>query len=177
MRLIRKIPRTGWAIAGVVAVLLIAGGIYLSRRPQKAEVPIQPVPFDHEVMSSAGIQCLYCHADARRSAVAGMPSVAKCMGCHVSIKASSNSIEQVAAYWNRGAPIPWVRVNQLPRYVYFSHQAHVVAGGVNCEECHGDVAHMSEAQPIPNMTMGWCISCHEKQPNRTQLMDCIVCHK
>ena len=177
MRLIRKIPRAGWIAAGAVIVLLLASGTYFLIQPKQPEAPAQPVPFDHEVMVSSGVQCLYCHADARRSAVAGMPSVEKCMGCHRVIKTSSDEIEQVAAYWEAGEPIPWVRVNQLPRYVYFSHQAHVVAGQLNCEECHGDVAHMAEAQPIPNLTMGWCISCHEKQPNRQQLMDCAICHK
>jgi len=177
MRLIRKIPRVGWIAAGVAVVLLLAGGTYFLIQPKQPKAPAQPIPFNHEVMVTWGVSCLYCHADARRSAVAGMPSVEKCMGCHKVIKTSSSAIKQVKAYWEAGKPIPWVRVNQLPRYVYFSHQAHVVAGQLSCEQCHGDVAHMTEAQPIPNLTMGWCISCHEKQPNRQQLMDCDVCHK
>ena len=35
-------------------------------------------------------------------------------------------------YWARQEPIPWVRVNVLPRYVYFNHEVHVNAGK-NCE--------------------------------------------
>ncbi len=47
----------------------------------------------------------------------------------------------------------------------------------NCERCHGDVGHMQEARPVVRMNMGWCLSCHETQPNAAQLRDCVVCHQ
>jgi c(7)-type cytochrome triheme protein len=137
----------------------------------------QPVAFDHEAMVKVGITCLFCHADATRSPAAGMPSVESCMGCHEVIATDKPAIQTVADYWQRGEPIPWVRVNRLPRFVYFSHRVHVVAAGLNCERCHGDVAHMKMAEPVVEMNMGWCLGCHNQQPNSAQLRDCVVCHQ
>jgi c(7)-type cytochrome triheme protein len=128
-------------------------------------------------MVQKGITCLFCHADATRSSVAGMPSVQKCMGCHIVIARDDPEVIKLAAYWQRQEPIPWVRVNQLPRYVYFSHQAHVAAASLNCETCHGDVSHMTVDQPVVQMNMGWCLSCHKKQANAPQLMECDTCHQ
>jgi hypothetical protein len=85
-------------------------------------------------------------------------------------------IKQVAGYWDRQEPIPWVRVNQLPRFVFFSHQVHV-NGGQNCEFCHGDVGHMTVAVPVVRMNMGWCLNCHEKQSPDRRLEDCLICHR
>ncbi len=127
-------------------------------------------------MGQLGIQCLYCHNTARVSPAAGMPSVAKCMGCHKVVDPTNPVIKEVAAYWDNQQPIPWVRVNVMPRFVFFSHEVHV-NGGVNCEACHGDVAHMTVAHPVVRMNMGWCLDCHEKQPNASQLMDCVICHR
>jgi hypothetical protein len=39
------------------------------------------------------------------------------------------------------------------------------------------VGHMTETRPVVNMTMGWCITCHQQQPNAKQLTDCITCHQ
>jgi c(7)-type cytochrome triheme protein len=83
----------------------------------------------------------------------------------------------LTGYWNRQEPIPWVRVNRLPRFVYFSHQVHVVGGGLNCERCHGDVGQMTAVRPVLSMNMGWCLSCHEQQSDAAQLRDCQVCHQ
>jgi hypothetical protein len=99
------------------------------------------------------------------------------MGCHRVIGTDVPAIQQVTDYWNRQQPIPWRRVNVLPRFVYFSHQVHVVAAGLNCERCHGDVGHMAVARPVVHMNMGWCLGCHEQQSNAPQLKECIVCHQ
>jgi hypothetical protein len=36
---------------------------------------------------------------------------------------------------------------------------------------------MEVTKEVVAMTMGWCLDCHEKQPNATQLKDCVVCHR
>lgn len=135
----------------------------------------QPIAFNHEVMVQSGMECLFCHQDATRSPAAGMPSVEKCYGCHKVISPNLPVIQQVNGYWERQEPIPWVRVNRLPRFVYFTHRVHVAAG-LNCERCHGDVGHMTVARQVVYFNMGWCLDCHEQQPNAKQLMDCVVCH-
>jgi len=159
----------------LAAGLLVAAVAYLGAKSQAASEP--PIEFNHQIMVQVGITCLFCHTDATRSPAAGMPSVEKCMGCHNVIATGDPVIQQVAGYWQRGEPIPWPRVNQLPRFVYFSHRVHVVAGGLNCERCHGDVGQMAEAEAVATMDMGWCLACHDQQPNKAQLRECVVCHQ
>jgi hypothetical protein len=149
--------------------LVHASGAQAASRPQ--------ISFDHKSMVEAGMSCLFCHPGATKSPAAGIPSVESCMGCHDLIKIDSPQIVELARYWERQEPMHWTRVNRLPRFVYFSHQVHVTAAGLNCERCHGDVGQMAEAHPVVRMNMGWCLGCHEQQPNGDQLRDCIVCHQ
>jgi hypothetical protein len=30
---------------------------------------------------------------------------------------------------------------------------------------------------VVTMDMGWCLDCHNQQPNKAQLRDCVVCHQ
>src|SRR3990172_211430 len=176
LRPIRLSASVSRVLVGLAVAIVIGGALFLfTSRTQAA--PQQPIAFNHEVMVQAGIPCLFCHTEARRSLAAGIPSVEKCMGCHKVIATNSPEIKKLAGYWERQEPIPWLRVNQLPGFVYFSHQVHIVAAGLNCERCHGDVGHMTEVHPVVEMNMGWCLSCHEQQPNARQLTDCVVCHQ
>jgi hypothetical protein len=179
-----------WLLIGSALLLVLAlGGTHLFLAAKTRAAPAtqaaptaqaasgQPIAFNHQIMVQLGIQCLFCHTEARRSPAAGMPSVERCMGCHRVIATNTPEIQKVADYWNRQQSIPWVRVNALPRFVYFSHEVHVTAGGLNCERCHGDVGHMTIDRPVVHMNMGWCLSCHEQQSNAAQLRDCVVCHQ
>jgi cytochrome c7-like protein len=161
----------------VLVVAGVAGGILLTR-VQVLAAPEQPIAYSHQTHIAAGVQCLFCHSSALRSSAAGIPSVQKCMGCHTEIATDRPAIKKVAAYWERGEPIPWVRVNLQPDFVYFSHQPHLGAG-LNCETCHGDVGHMTVDRPVVKMDMGWCLACHLKQPEEkiARLTDCLTCHK
>ena len=167
-----------WGLAAGVAVLLLlqGAGVLLWISSSRAE-PEAPVEFNHRAMVQLGITCLFCHADAMRSPAAGMPSVQLCMGCHSVIATSASEIQELAGFWERQQPVPWRRRYELPRFVYFSHRVHVVAAGLNCERCHGDVGRMTVAEPVVDLNMGWCLGCHDQQPNRHQLRDCVVCHQ
>ena len=136
----------------------------------------QPIAFKHDVHAQNGIQCQFCHTGVYTSPVAGIPSVQKCMGCHAYIATDKPEIKELAGYWERQEPIPWVRVNQQPSYVYFSHENHI-AGSVTCGACHGDVAGMTVAKSVVNMNMGFCLDCHLEQENKDALRDCTVCHR
>ncbi|MFV0141127.1 MULTISPECIES: c-type cytochrome [Empedobacter] len=81
-------------------------------------------------------------------------------------------------------PIEWVRIHNMPDFVFFSHAQHVVAGEkaikkaikggtipnakeLNigsgdqvCFACHGRVDEMNEVKMANDFTMGWCIECH-----------------
>jgi hypothetical protein len=170
--------RTVVIVIGVVilAALVVAGVAALAWTTRAQAAPPQPINFNHQTMVQAGVNCLFCHSDAIRSPSAGIPTVQKCMGCHSVIATDNAEVKKLAGYWSRREAIPWVRVNQLPRFVYFTHQVHVAAG-LNCEQCHGDVGHMAVVRPVVTMNMGWCLDCHNKQPNAAQLRDCGVCHK
>jgi len=128
--LMARVLRYRNVILGVVALAaVLAAGYFLYTATSRAQAKdVQPISFSHRVMVQKGIPCLYCHADARRSPAAGMPSVQKCMGCHLVIARSNPEVKKLAEYWQKGEPVPWVRINQLPRFVYFSHQAHLSAG-------------------------------------------------
>lgn len=164
-------------VIALLIVAAVAGGILLTRA-QVFAAPEQPIAYSHRVHVEAGVQCLFCHSSALRSPVAGVPSVQKCMGCHTVIATDSPAIQEVAGYWERGEPIPWVRVNTQPDFVYFSHQPHLGAS-LNCETCHGEVGQMEVARPAVKMDMGWCLDCHLKQPEEkvARLADCLACHK
>lgn len=178
---LRVLLLTTLLLASVIALLLASTRPTASQQetpsPEETASSGEPFTFNHEVMVQEGIQCLYCHADARRSPSAGMPSMQKCMGCHKVIATDNPDVQTLTDYWDRQEPISWQRHIRLPRFVYFSHQVHVVAAGLNCERCHGDVGQMSEALPVAEINMGWCLDCHQKQPNHQELVDCVVCHQ
>jgi hypothetical protein len=56
-------------------------------------------------------------------------------------------------------PIEWVRVHNLPDFVYFDHRVHV-ARDIACETCHGPVQSMERMRQHADLSMGWCIDCH-----------------
>jgi mono/diheme cytochrome c family protein len=161
--------------------------------------PRQPIFFSHLIHAGKyQIDCQYCHADARRSEYAGLPSVERCMGCHKIIGALDNpEIGKVHDYWRRGQPIPWVRIFKLPEFTYFPHKAHLRAG-LECRTCHGAIERMRQVgattgqslandllnlvglKPAPRpLTMGWCVECHRREnaaPNVKAPLDCVTCH-
>ena len=79
------------ALGGVVAGAAgsLVGLMIYVRTPWKRyqfEPVDQPVQFDHRHhVRDDGIDCLYCHAGARKSAYAGIPAAEVCMGCHAQV--------------------------------------------------------------------------------------------
>jgi hypothetical protein len=180
LSLIRQHPRLAAAI-GLVLVLIaggLAGGIFLLSRSYAA--PPQPLVYQHQKHVAAGASCLYCHAGATRGAVAGLPSLSKCMGCHTSVNpkdpADQKDIDLLVQYWENKQPVQWIKINDQPDFVHFNHRPHVAAG-VACETCHGNVSQVAIPQAY-NHNMGWCLDCHRQQaPEKiTRLIDCATCH-
>ena len=123
----------------------------------------QPIPFSHDHhVAGLGIDCLYCHTSVEDSAFAGIPPTATCMNCHKLIWNDSPMLEPVRESYRTDRPIEWVRVNDLPDYVYFDHSIHV-AKGVGCVTCHGRVDRMPLMQQSASLLMEWCLDCH-RQP-------------
>jgi len=161
----------------LMAVFVGLSALVISIAAAPAPADQQPILFNHQAMIDKGVSCLYCHSGAMRSETAGIPSVEKCMGCHKSIGQDKPEIAKLVEYSNQQKPIDWLRVINLPRFVHFSHQVHVAGAGLNCENCHGDVAHMTVYKQTTNMNMGWCMDCHKKQTNAQELTSCETCHK
>jgi hypothetical protein len=167
-----------WLIGILILVVVgVIAGVFFTRA-QVYAAPEQPIAYSHKVHVEAGIQCLFCHTSALKTPLAGIPSMQKCMGCHDVIATDNPDIQQVASYYESGEPIPWVRVNLQPDFVYFNHQPHLGAG-LNCETCHGDVGQMDVTRQTVKMDMGWCLDCHINQPDEKvgRLADCLACHK
>ncbi|HEV8640288.1 MAG TPA: cytochrome c3 family protein [Methylomirabilota bacterium] len=182
----------------LLAILVFLGVYSWSRQPAAARPSVQPINFPHNVhVQTYKIDCQYCHADARRSEYAGLPSVARCMGCHKITAADKPEIKKLAEYAARSEPIPWVRVYKVPEFTYFTHKAHLRAG-LSCQTCHGPVETMTTVggqtgprlandllnvvglrPAAPPLTMGWCIECHRRENAARGMhapLDCVTCH-
>lgn len=148
--------------------------------------PEQPIFYSHKVHVGINqINCLYCHAGAEKSRYAMIPSPNICMNCHRVIDsytgntlydAEGNPVDGTAeihklyeyagwdpekkAYTKEPKPIEWVKVHNLPDYVYFNHSQHVKVGKVQCQTCHGEIQNMDEVKQYATLGMGWCINCH-----------------
>lgn len=152
--------------------------------------PEQPIFFSHKVHAGINqISCLYCHGNAWESRHATVPSLNVCMNCHAAINDYSHGeatykmtredgsevdgsaeIQKLYSYTgfdpksgkytHPGKPIEWVKIHNLPDYVFFSHAQHVRAGRVQCQTCHGPITDMNEVRQFSELSMGWCINCH-----------------
>ena len=111
-----------------------------------------------------GIDCRYCHTSVEETAFAGVPPTATCMNCHKEMWKDAELLAPVRESWSTGKPIEWVRVHDLPDYVYFNHSVHL-AKGVGCESCHGRVDRMPLIHKAESLHMEWCLECH-KAPER-----------
>jgi hypothetical protein len=65
-----------------------------------------------------------------------------------------------------GEPLRWIRVHDLPDFVYFDHSIHI-RKGVGCIECHGAVDQMPLMRRVASLDMQWCLECHRNpEPHR-----------
>jgi hypothetical protein len=125
--------------------------------------PEQPIAFPHKVHAGDNqIPCLYCHYAARTSRHAGIPPASVCMNCHTLLEKQTVAIEKLKEAVQQQRPIRWVKVHNLPDFVYFNHSQHVVSG-VTCQRCHGAVESMERVSQVAPLTMGWCLQCHREQ--------------
>ena len=151
-------------------------------------MPVQPIHYSHKIHSGANqIECQYCHSSVRKSKHSGIPSLNVCMNCHQNIAEYNgeedlekgytkdfytNEIKKLykAVGWDEESrtytgdtePVKWVRIHNLPEFVYFNHSQHVNVGGIDCKECHGPIEEMEIVYQHSSLTMGWCINCHRE---------------
>ena len=120
----------------------------------------QPVQFSHaHHVGGDGLDCRYCHTSVEKSSFAGIPPTKTCMNCHSQLWTNAPILEPVRASFRNDAPLTWIRVNDLPDFVYFNHQIHV-RQGVGCATCHGRVDKMPLTYQAQSLLMEWCLDCH-----------------
>jgi hypothetical protein len=124
------------------------------------EFVAQPFQFSHaHHVGGIGLDCRYCHTSVEKSSFAGIPPTKTCINCHSQIWANAPILEPVRASFRDDKPLNWIRVNDLPDFVYFNHQIHVKQG-VGCATCHGPVDKMPLMYQATSLQMEWCIGCH-----------------
>jgi len=155
--------RPGIILGGAGGLLYMVLLVTLAFSPETTNVgyqPEQPVPYSHRLhVGELGLDCRYCHNTVERTAKAAIPPTQTCMNCHKMVRASSEKLTPVFASYADGMPVPWVRVHDLPDFVYFNHSIHV-ARGVGCVACHGRIDTMDTVRQVAPLSMGWCLDCH-----------------
>jgi hypothetical protein len=135
--------------------------------------PVQPIPFSHKAHVALPLKCNDCHSMPDPGEAMTIPAATKCMTCHRTIKADSPAIKELSAYAAQKRPVPWIRVFEIPSWVYFSHKTHVSAG-VKCEDCHGAVAEKDRLSQDVDLSMRGCMDCHRA---KKATLDCAACHE
>ena len=184
-------------VAGIVVVGVGAGVLAwgLSRVGiHQGYAPRQPIAFPHKVHAGDNkIPCLYCHYAARTSRHAGIPPASVCMNCHSILEKQTAEIEKLVEAVDQRRPIKWIKIHNLPDFVYFNHSQHVLSG-VACQRCHGPIEAMDRVKQYSPLTMGWCLDCHREnahlpagniqrslqalsqRPKPAPGLDCASCH-
>jgi hypothetical protein len=157
------LARASLVLTGLIVIALGVALNYLQRSPwvtKQGQRPDQPVPFSHKHhVEGLGLQCQYCHTSVEKSAYAGIPPTKTCMNCHSQIWTNAQLLEPVRSSWATGKSIQWIRVHDLPDYVYFNHEIHVNKG-IGCSSCHGRVDQMPLMYAENSLQMEWCLNCH-----------------
>jgi len=150
-------------LTGLIVIALGVALNSLQRSPwvtRQGQRPDQPVPFSHKHhVEGLGLQCQYCHTSVEKSSYAGIPPTKTCMNCHSQIWTDAQLLEPVRESWATGKSINWIRVHDLPDYVYFNHEIHVNKG-IGCASCHGRVDEMPLMYEENTLQMEWCLNCH-----------------
>lgn len=154
-------PLLAIVLTGAPIYLIALGyyGFWPTTRTQGYQ-PKQPVPYSHALhVGRLGLDCRYCHTTVEASAQASIPPTATCMNCHQAIRAESPLLLPVRQSYATGKPVEWIKVHDLPDFVYFNHSAHVTRG-IGCVSCHGRVDKMETVYQAKELSMGWCLNCH-----------------
>ena len=131
-------------IALLLAVVATGTLAYAFSNARQGYAPRQPILFKHTRMAGPpvwqtnekgeqvnvggfAIPCVYCHTMPYKGRHSTVPSTAVCMNCHSTVGLSKEWVLKMKEYWDRGEPIPWVKVHDLPDFVYYDHAAHVSA--------------------------------------------------
>ena len=169
----------------------------------------QPFDFNHAIHNNlVDNGCQSCHFFREDGTYAGVPKLAQCIDCHEEVQSESpDEAVFVNQYVAKGKEVPWLIYARQPDCVFFSHAAHVKAGGMDCVTCHGHIGESTSLKVYEEnritgysrdiwgkniaglkkntwdrMKMDDCAACHLKNGvNQTSVQTgkgpCFVCHK
>lgn len=193
-------------IIGFAASLVLGWGIFPKLLYSQKH---QPIDFNHAVhVEEVDDGCESCHYFREDGTFSGIPDLESCMECHEDVIGASEEEEKfVAEYVVPEREVPWLVYSRQPDCVYFSHAPHVIAGKMECAECHGHIGESEHArvyeenrisgysrdiwgknisglghEPWERMKMDDCAKCHAMEnvnqgSVQTQKGGCFVCHK
>lgn len=170
-------PGADGAFPGPAARCACAGALLLAVAGACGAEVRQPIAYSHAVhVKKLEMACEACHAAAAGGGELALPALSTCADCHQEPNGSSPAEGMVVEAVRAGRDIPWVRLHELPRHVYFTHRRHVAVARISCERCHGDMG--AQARPPPHplvaLTMDGCLDCHRE---RHASQDCDACHR
>ena len=125
------------------------------------EARTQPIQFSHEHhVAGNGLDCRYCHTSVE---IVGVGGDSPDQDLHelplADLDSSSPYLEPVRSSYANDVSIEWIKVHDLPDFVYFDHSIHVNKG-VGCTTCHGRVDQMPLMWTVKTLQMEWCLDCH-----------------
>ena len=145
--------------------------------------PRQPIPYSHALHAGdLGMDCRYCHNTVELAGTAAIPPTQTCINCHSKEHGVRQESPKLTLLYESfygsdrqpaGMPIPWVRVHDLPDYVFFNHSAHVTRG-VGCASCHGRVDRMDVVYQAKPLSMSWCLECHRNPAPNLRPLEAIT---
>ncbi len=171
--------RLGWLFLLTLpfSALLGVAQVVPQYRGKKENLPRvvapQPIPFSHKLHSRLGLTCGGCHSGAIKGARAGFPAPAVCLTCHNTVRKNDPGIQALKALHRQRKEPEWVRVYQLPDFVFFSHASHVKAQ-LPCKSCHGPVERREVLAQEVSSNMEMCMNCHKASSVSTE---CHLCHE
>ena len=162
-------------VPAILAVVALIGPAMAEAGGLPAEAaPAQPIPFSHKTHAGTlEIDCATCHPNPDPGEAMTIAPPPMCMECHSTFKAESPEIRELEKAAQEGRDVSWVRVYQIPSYVWFSHRTHLDAGN-QCAECHGPVAERDQLSREGDVSMAGCVNCHLAKGSST---DCAYCHE
>ncbi len=172
------------AVFGIFALVIV--GFAYNWVSFEKPLGVQPVAFPHDIHAGSGLgylsdgtqvgqlnlPCVQCHLYVEKSRFATVPPMQVCKNCHQNLPARTPEQQKLKVYLDNNEAIPWVKIHNVPKHVYFSHKRHIKAG-VQCESCHGDMTVVKTVTRVRSFEMGFCVSCHRAN-NAPQ--DCWTCH-
>lgn len=118
-----------------------------------------------------GVDCIHCHAGAKKEDRAGIADRKFCMICHEEVDQAKEKFVPGGPFFDKEGRPKWKVVTALPAGVIFSHVKHTKTR--DCAECHGDIAHDKYGLVDLAVKYDNCRRCHRAEES---FGDCARCH-